>query len=765
MLFLIFAGLNAYWIMPTSQRIASADLQPSYEFSIAEIERVNTLGSPANTIQLFGGGAWREVIQTPPNDTVSFALFSLVPIFSLSSIVFFRNNRFIVLMAVLFMIIFPLSLGTSSPLPIYQWLMESPLGGLMWLFRDPFRLVQFTLMIFSFMLAFTVKRILDISRLEIRTLLVFVLATAILYSPAAYTFYNAGGNRLVSSQLPAEYQEVRQFLIDDHIDDNSNFKVLWLPLRQYQYYDWNIVDAEVSGDLYPASSPVPTYTFTTTSNHFEFWNYIYSYMLLDFRTNRLGEIFATYNVKYVVVHTDLLGWQHNEAERIINILGLQQDLTRIASFGDYHVFLNLSFTNREVNGVTLYTISEFNQYNEIIQSRTQNLTYSLLSGGGWASGQNSRISIETITQEQLLRWNVDFSESQERYETRLSLPNLNLENYDKMIIDVLPSGTGQPRIFGVVLYTDDSAFQFSRYAFTQGEWNRAIFDIRAAKLSEAGKSKDFNLKNVTGIGLVVFKQYYPFQSGYSFYLKDVSWIPDSITYDSGAMIDNWPTSALDESWEISNVRGIGAFDLSVTEPMVLALAETYDPLWTATISTDKARMELEPVVVNSVLTGFLIPEAGSYKVELHYEAQESLNNGIAISTVTAVLIGLFIYSLHHSVIRLPRIIDTKMVKLREMLSSYGFVTSEQNTSSFVAPEDLQESNIVSMVVPFRFSNLHAYLLIISLILLLATLPFARVLGIIETVDYVVLISFMLLVSGMTFRTINSEYKTLLAIIR
>jgi hypothetical protein len=226
---MIYAGINAYWIIPNALRFALTDVQPSYSFSIAEIERLSARNSPSNTILMSGGGAWNEVILEPPND-LNMTLYSLVPIFALFSLLFIQRHKLLIFFGLLFIFVFLLTLGTNAPVPIYQWLLSSPLAGIVWLFRDPYRLVQFTVLAFTLLLSYSLYRIVTM-RSKLREIAIICIAAAVLMSPAAYTFANGAGNRLIPSQLPSEYEQVRNVLLSD----SDTFRVLWLPLRQYQF--------------------------------------------------------------------------------------------------------------------------------------------------------------------------------------------------------------------------------------------------------------------------------------------------------------------------------------------------------------------------------------------------------------------------------------------------------------------------------------------------------------------------------------------------
>jgi hypothetical protein len=533
--------------------------------------------------------------------------------------------------ALFFLVVYILTLGTHAPIPLYEWLLESPVAGIVWLFRDPFRLVQFTVLAFSFLLSFTIYRLVEI-RLKLKDALIILLAVAVIASPSAYTFFNAAGNRLIPSQVPSDYEQVRTFLQSD----DGAFKVLWLPLRQYQYYDWNNVDNDVAGDLYSASSPVPTYALTTTSNNLQFWNYFYTSVILDYRSEYVGKMLSVYEVKYVIVHTDLLQWQKGEAEKVLTVLGYQKDMALTQSFGQYHVFLNLDY----VEDSHLFSVSHADNYQPskaLPLLATPNYSLEIGNATRWTNLSNSQLSEDPVVG--ALKWDVTFLATQERYEVRLPIDNANFEDYDKLAINVMPVGDSEPEFFAVALYTNSSNFLFTRHDLDHNLWNEEIFDLRGAKIGQASDSNLLNLKNVTGIGIVVYKQYYPIDRNYSFYVREINLIPESIPYSTNAvqsdLIANKPSNV--DLQVLSQEPAGYRLKLSTSEPVVLTLSESYDPLWEAQINGIDKAVGSQPV--HYISNGFVIGTPGDYEIEIHYGAQSWLHYGLIMTFVTIGIVS------------------------------------------------------------------------------------------------------------------------------
>jgi hypothetical protein len=67
-------------------------------------------------------------------------------------------------------------------------------------------------------------------------------------------------------------------------------------------------------------------------------------------------------------------------------------------------------------------------------------------------------------------------------------------------------------------------------------------------------------------------------------------------------------------------------------PFMLALAETYDPLWTAA----GPGFEVSSQPLYGVINGFYIEETGSYELVVEYQAQQGARLGALISAAAAV---------------------------------------------------------------------------------------------------------------------------------
>lgn len=339
--FSFYMGLNSYWIVPIAYEYYSAEIEPRYDFSADQIERLSERNTLPNVAQMIGGGGWDSPLMFQNEN--SYYLGFLIPIISLFAIGLFPSNKFIILLGIMLVCFLALSAGTNSPLP--YWALSSPLAGVMWLFRDPSRFIPFIVLIYSIFLAFTIYRITYAKKLSKAgsALLITLILISVSTSFSAYTFVNSAGGRFVPSELPTTFTDLKSYLDND----TGNYKVLWLPMRTYLNYDWNNVSDEVASNTYLKSSPKATYDVSSSeasrdSTMFLREN-VYPNIFLRPKTDQIGQILNVYHVKYVIVFTDLVGRQQAEAERIVSVMDRQQDMYLVNQFGPYYLYRNSVF--------------------------------------------------------------------------------------------------------------------------------------------------------------------------------------------------------------------------------------------------------------------------------------------------------------------------------------------------------------------------------------------------------------------------------------
>ncbi|HJU78766.1 MAG TPA: hypothetical protein VJ599_04285 [Nitrososphaeraceae archaeon] len=369
--FCLYIGLNSYWIVPIAYESYSAEIQPAYNFSVNQIERLSQLNTFPNVVQMIGGGAWNLPLMF--QGEYSYYLGFIIPIISLSAIALFPSNKFIILLAIMLVGFLVLALGTNSP--FHYWELGFPISDLMWLFRDPSRLIQFIVLIYSIFLAFTIYRTIS-SKKKLSKLISILLISTILISIStsfsAYTFVNSAGGRFAPSTVPAALTDLESFLHND----TGNYKVLWLPLRTYLIYDWNKVSNEITGNIYVESSTKATYDSISSQagRDIEFLQDSYLNTFLSPKTEKIGQILNIYGIKYVIVFTDLAGQQQIEAQAILDTMNRQQDMNLVNQFGPYYVYENSVFDSDNTPQFYASTMSTEQFYASTMSAAISNYT-------------------------------------------------------------------------------------------------------------------------------------------------------------------------------------------------------------------------------------------------------------------------------------------------------------------------------------------------------------------------------------------------------
>ena len=645
-IFGIYFLINSYWLLPTLYHELSSGINPSYSITINSISKLSKFNTPVNVFGLIGGGAWDQVLMYPGIITqLSIYLSYVIPLFALTAIVFFPRTRLVVLSTVLFFILYFLALGTNSPLPLYQWVLESPIiSGVLWLFRDPSRSLIYIAMLYSILIAFVIHWALASRKSKLKVAIISAILFAIIISPASFTFVNSAGNRLVSSQLPIEYDSVYNLLAED----TGDFNVLWLPFRQYSNYDWNNVEEAVAWNFYHESSPKPSIGVDSETNRnvSELWQYIYSEIILDYRSNELGKLLNLYGIKYLIVHDDLSGRQEKEARNLLRILSLQKDLEIQNQMGPYHVFKNLKYDPKSSKFIALSLQSEREDLSLLppISSNSTNVL-NIKNISKWNFSNSSILSeVKTKNNEGLL-WKSKLNTSDQSSEIKFELQNANIRNFENLKLTIHPFLNNTGDSISVIIYSNTSKLTFDLDDLSLGKRNKEVLDLVSKRLSVSNKSSFPNYLNVTAIGFKIFNKDYAGSDNY-FILNQISLIPDSKNglYDSNIILDKWTQRNLSQSI-ISYYSKIDPttykIGINATEPYVLGYAKSFSPLWVAQVKAEGQDSEANSFPLYHGLNGFWTNITGQYEVEIKYKPQQWLLLGGFISIMTLiVLIGL-----------------------------------------------------------------------------------------------------------------------------
>jgi hypothetical protein len=255
------------------------------------------------------------------------------------------------------------------------------------------------------------------------------------------------------------------------------------------------------------------------------------------------------------------------------------------------------------------------------------------------------------------------------------------------------------------------------------------------------------LANVTSIGFVVYKKYYPSESDHSFQIKELRLIPENVPYSSTMLLENLmkirPAEAQVEVLE-SEPTG-STIRLQTAEPVMLGDSESYDPLWKASITGSEATIYSQPN--HYVSNGFLISEPGDYEIHIRYAPEDWLLYGGLITAITTGFVTAF------------------LIKNRRQLNHYDNsqksntlqATTSQTTTSQINYSWSYHEEIHIPVDPRKHFvlSISNYLLILSLGLL-AVLPYSTIFHVNESdLNNILMISYYLLLTGVVLKV--SDY--------
>ena len=102
---------------------------------------------------------------------------------------------------------------------------------------------------------------------------------------------------------------------------------------------------------------------------------------------------------------------------------------------------------------------------------------------------NNNLSIGKINNESAMIWNTSINSGQGEAGIVIKLKNKNIENFDRMKVDLFVGKNDARAGKYVLLYTNTSQYYFTRYDLKPGQLNQEVFDIRATKISTVLSAK------------------------------------------------------------------------------------------------------------------------------------------------------------------------------------------------------------------------------------------------------------------------------------
>ena len=326
----LYISLSAFWIFPYLHQFGSRDyLKPSYVLVIEVLDFLSRNATLLNVIRLHHSFAPGALFQAPPLSLEFYWLITLlVPVIAFSAI-FFRRNKFVIMLSIFALGLIFLGKGTKPPFgEVYAWIVfDVPIiSNWGWLFRDPHK--------WSFLLNFVYSLLIGITLSEIIRKL------------------NSYGSKISGSKLPS--MKSVQFSIILVVvsfiplfngypllsgDLEGNIKPTQLPRDYAELHLWMMIqDGDFKIAMLPEPPPFGTPKPTIRYNFY--WTYCME-SLLSNKTRNLGSLLSLWNVKYLVVRTEVV----EDKEGIISSLVAQSDLEFVRKFGALYVFRNRNFIN------------------------------------------------------------------------------------------------------------------------------------------------------------------------------------------------------------------------------------------------------------------------------------------------------------------------------------------------------------------------------------------------------------------------------------
>ncbi len=370
-IFVLLFVVNAFWLLPYLFTLPYETELPFKTLSIGEVNAASGQNPITYILSLFSLQFTRTTdvsysLNHPILDTIWFISGILIAIFAFLSVLIVSDKpikKWFHFFGLLSIISIALSMGTLGPLGKYYYnLVISPLG---WVFRDPTRIIGLVVYSLSSLIGLGLNQFLSNKVIlykkktldfNFKIIIVFLLIVLILFHgwPSLTGNFNKG---FVSMVPPSEYQDIITLL-----GKNPYERIYWQPADLRYTWDPTLHIGKNIGALSSYNSIFGYNVYGSILNQ-----YFYYDLLNDQKTDNFGKHLAPINVKYVVWHKDLISPYNEIAEKRINSLLFQKDLSIINDGEALIVFKN----DRTVSPISIpkeiYLVNEgLSAYNELI---------------------------------------------------------------------------------------------------------------------------------------------------------------------------------------------------------------------------------------------------------------------------------------------------------------------------------------------------------------------------------------------------------------
>lgn len=628
----IYLFLNIYWLLPTVTKITDEAIEPSYNYGIENLESISSRNNVLNILQGRSGGAWDSVLTYSDSLIISvfqMSLSVLIVIIVFFTFLIFREKVIFQIRNIFFVILVLLCAGAYAPIPIYEYLFNSPLNSIMWLYRDPSRIVQFLILIFSInVVVFSIYTSYNKGKVWGYVLLIIVLL-----SPSTTTFFQNGGGYLVASKVSEEFDLLNAELSADEGD----FKVERWPKFGYFFYEWSNTPS-VTGDVISTLLPKPFYADTSSAgSKLSMIKYLYNRVFEQGNTNSFGSILNLLDIKYVVVNNDLVKSQENASRNILRKVNEDDTLKIKSNFNDkYSLYSNTEYNESHL----IYSLGQIRDnddlYNTVPQVEILDLCNLTIEYQNVQQENCEPFSLKAIV-------NSDYDEYGFNFD--LLIDDLNL--YEKFNIKIKPSSINTGTELNVVLHGSTEIIGLNRYSLELGEENELNFNLNG--ILSKYPNADLKKVEIRILKETPYGEYYQYGDN-KFDISEISFTyddaygalnPDEVVAD----LVNISKKVTTENLLITDYIKISdtnyKFKVETKDSVTLAFAKGYDSSWIMELDNDNCSEN----IINSrplfgVINGFDLNCLGESNISIKYAPEKYLKIGLIVSGIFTFLLVL-----------------------------------------------------------------------------------------------------------------------------